>query len=293
MSVNGKYFIISKEDMAWGLYVPDCGFSIIQPGAAFSSVDHPQRYQLDWNAGRILHEYQIFYLYKGKGVFESTQSGSIRLLPGSLVLVYPGVRHRYRPIAPGEWYTYWAGFNGNFADQLVNNLPMTKSNPVLNIGYQDKLAKIFLDILETSQQEFTGYQQVLAGDLFRLFGWLRSLHRQKEFGNYDAHKIIQGAKTIMIRDNLNIQAEQIARDLNMGYSKFRKLFKEYTGLAPGQYLLQLRIKRAEQLLNEDKLSIKEISAHLGFESPQYFSRIFKKKTGNTPGNIKKKSVNLP
>jgi AraC-like DNA-binding protein len=74
----------------------------------------------------------------------------------------------------------------------------------------------------------------------------------------------------------------VARELNVSYSRFRALFRRCTGLSPAQYHLQLRIRRACELLEGSALRIKEVADRLGFESPYYFSRLFKKKTGVSP-----------
>ena len=65
------------------------------------------------------------------------------------------------------------------------------------------------------------------------------------------------------------------------------MFKKYTGVPPVQYHLDLKILRAkEMLLSTDKI-IKEISYDLGFQSIYYFSRVFKKKLGVSPSEIRK------
>ena len=72
----------------------------------------------------------------------------------------------------------------------------------------------------------------------------------------------------------------------MGYSSFRKLFKEYTGLAPTMYQHDLRLQRAKELLSTTDDSIKEIAYRLNFESPDYFSSKFKAKTGMKPSEFR-------
>ena len=76
--------------------------------------------------------------------------------------------------------------------------------------------------------------------------------------------------------------EDAAAGLYVSYAKFRRTFKAHTGLTPGQFHLQLRISRAKDLLTGTDLPVKQIALQLGFDSPYYFSRIFKKKTGHPP-----------
>lgn len=83
-----------------------------------------------------------------------------------------------------------------------------------------------------------------------------------------------------IESSMTIQ--DIAGILGMSYSSFRKLFKEYTGLSPASYFQDIKLQRAIDLLCKTDLSIKEIAYTLNFESPDYFSTQFKKKTGRRP-----------
>jgi AraC-like DNA-binding protein len=79
-----------------------------------------------------------------------------------------------------------------------------------------------------------------------------------------------------------LNVEELAASLNVGYSWFRRAFRDYTGLPPAQYHLQLRLHRACELLRATRLPIAAISDELGFETAEYFSRIFKVKHGCSP-----------
>ena len=74
--------------------------------------------------------------------------------------------------------------------------------------------------------------------------------------------------------------------MGISYSNFRKLFKEFTGIAPAMYQQELRLQRAKELLSATNLSIKEIAYRLNFESPDYFSSKFKSKTGRKPTDFR-------
>ena len=69
-----------------------------------------------------------------------------------------------------------------------------------------------------------------------------------------------------------------------GYSRARlfTLFKEHTGLAPNEYQQRLRIDSARQLLSSSDLGIRDIAKSCGFTDASYFSRAFRRMTGQTP-----------
>ena len=87
-----------------------------------------------------------------------------------------------------------------------------------------------------------------------------------------------------LESTLTIQ--QLAEELGVSYSNFRKLFKEHTGLSPATYQQDLRLQHAKELLTTTDMSIKEIAYRLNFDSPDYFSSKFKQKTGRKPSDLR-------
>ncbi|MDP2972627.1 MAG: AraC family transcriptional regulator, partial [Deltaproteobacteria bacterium] len=63
---------------------------------------------------------------------------------------------------------------------------------------------------------------------------------------------------------------------------FFRVFKETTGIRLQDYLIQTRLNKAKILLNDANLKIKQIAYKVGFRNPDYFCRLFKKKTGVSP-----------
>jgi AraC-like DNA-binding protein len=80
----------------------------------------------------------------------------------------------------------------------------------------------------------------------------------------------------------NIDPEELAMRLNISYSWFRKVFKDYTGYAPAKYFQELKLRKAKQLLAGTSQSVKEISFMLDYKSTEHFFSLFKKRTGFTP-----------
>ena len=64
---------------------------------------HPDHYQFHWASGRVLQEYQALYVLRGDGEFESRTVGNKKVLPGSVMLLFPGEWHRYRPRRAIGW----------------------------------------------------------------------------------------------------------------------------------------------------------------------------------------------
>ncbi|MCF6223155.1 MAG: AraC family transcriptional regulator [Flavobacteriaceae bacterium] len=283
-----QYFIASKFDREWGLNILNCGtlrYSLSDP------PQHPDSYQFTWKKGRMLHEYQLIYLVEGSGTFENTFVGKQKVMAGTMIMLHPKVWHRYRHKNMNVWNTYWVGFEGSILTSIIDKIGLTKENPTKFIGYNENIVKIYTDIISIGQQELAGYQQLMAGEVMKLLGHVFASKKRTEFNDHSVDIIIQQAKTLLTHRSSDYQMEYIANKLNMGYSKFRKLFKNYTGMSPGEFQMQHKIRRAEELLSFHQHSIKEIAFELGFESAQYFNRIFKKKIGMTPGEYRTTKLN--
>lgn len=79
-----------------------------------------------------------------------------------------------------------------------------------------------------------------------------------------------------------ISPEEVARRVNMSYSWFRKMFRDYTNLSPARYMQQLRLQEACRLLSGTSLSIKEIAFRINCGDASYFSNLFRRHLRMTP-----------
>ena len=81
----------------------------------------------------------------------------------------------------------------------------------------------------------------------------------------------------------------LAKLCNISEVHFRKLFNDEFDKSPKQYILDMRIQRAKQLLSDGVFKINAVSEECGFSSQYHFSRIFKQKTGMNPSEYNKKN----
>jgi transcriptional regulator GlxA family with amidase domain len=83
-----------------------------------------------------------------------------------------------------------------------------------------------------------------------------------------------------------LSVPQLARMVNLSASRFRALFLAQTGLAPGQYIQRVRLRRARLLLERTFLSVKEVMALVGYNDPSHFARDFSHEHGAPPSEIR-------
>lgn len=82
--------------------------------------------------------------------------------------------------------------------------------------------------------------------------------------------------------NPKLTNSDLARECIISEIYFRKIFTEKYKLSPKQYLIEVRINKAKQLLTDGFLKINAVASQCGFTNQYHFSRIFKEKTGFTP-----------
>jgi AraC-like DNA-binding protein len=285
-----KYFSVGAEDKDWGLYLTVAGKAHTAPQVEYPPATHPAGYQFHWEHGRILEEFQLNYVTEGGGVLEN-ESGKFPIKAGTLMIIRPGIRHRYRPARKTGWTEHYLGFDGPLARELFGKSIFSAQQSVLHTSIREELLDTYYKIFELAKKEEPGFQQVASGLIIKLMGHLIAFQKQRNFSGKKIEQIIQIAR-FQMRKNLESKLDlpQFAASQHIGYSYFRKMFKQYTGLSPHQYHLDLKLIRAKELLLTSDKSIKEISFELGFESIYYFSRLFKKKTGTNPSGLRKTMV---
>ncbi len=85
-----------------------------------------------------------------------------------------------------------------------------------------------------------------------------------------------------------ISAEKLAEQIGLSVSQFNRRFKKLFGIAPMQFVLRARVNAARTLLSKEKASLGEIALECGFYDQGQFGRIFKRETGLTPGEYRKR-----
>jgi AraC family transcriptional regulator len=80
----------------------------------------------------------------------------------------------------------------------------------------------------------------------------------------------------------NISLATLAQAVNVSPSQLTRLFKRATGVAPHQYLMNLRIERAKHLLLTSSMSMRDVATHTGFADQSHLNRHFKRVVGITP-----------
>ena len=288
---TSKYLVANPHDSLWGLTVSTVGYEEIAAGDEYPTHGHADGYYFHLDKGRILNEYQLLYITEGEGTFHSSSVKEARVGAGDVFLLFPGEWHSYHPDPRIGWKSYWIGFKGENMDRRVKHEFLSPQKPIYHIGYSSRFDDLFRYAFVTAREESAYVQQTLAGAVNLLIGMMYSLERNIQLNSNHEHVDMVNRARMRIRQSLDadLTIQQIAKEMGVSYSNFRKLFKEFAGVSPSLYQQDLRLQRAKELLTTTDMSIKQIAYQLRFESPDYFSSKFKIKTGMKPSEYREQS----
>ena len=167
--------------------------------------------------------------------------------------------------------------------------------------YSSRLDDPYLTMLEPSEQQLFGAEQLIKGYLEQLLILLvRRYTKSEAFFRLESPLVrkknnaeIHNRILLYLEQNVHnrLTIDQIAKDNLIGRSQLQKLFRDKNGCGIIEYFCQLKINEAKQLIRNNNLNFTQISDLLGYTSIHYFSRQFKKIVGMTPSEYAS-SINL-
>jgi len=263
-SSSFHYFPASPQDRAWGFYATSFGRVRVPPRAAYPPGGHPDSHRFDWSQGRTLRDYQLLYIHEGSGSFESSLGRERKITGGMAFLLFPGIWHRYRPEPTTGWRESWIELNGPYLDQLRSTGILDPHNPVYgrqDAGQVESLWRTADRLVRTKPSGFSVRLALLA---LQILTCLRtSFNRRPAAPRRIEHLVSQSQALLAENLQKGLSAEQIARQLGVGYSYFRREFKQQTGFSPKQYQMEIRHRSTKDMLLGSHLTITEISEQLG------------------------------
>ncbi|MDR1623392.1 MAG: AraC family transcriptional regulator [Tannerellaceae bacterium] len=283
------YLTTGQLDEEWGITVSTVGYQFIPPLSKYPLSQHPDSHNFSPQSGRVLKEYQLVYITKGEGFFESGSCRKQCVKAGTMILLFPDEWHSYYPCRETGWDEYWVGFKGIHIDNRVKKNFFIREEPLYKIGLSATIVSLYEDIMKFAAQEKAGYQQMISSIALHILGIVYYKARNNAFSNtYVADKVNEARILMKSRIESPSKPEDIAKQLGLGYSWFRRIFKEYTGISPAQYQLQQRLLKAKDLLANTQMNISEIAYALRFENVGQFSTFFKKREGVTPSEFRER-----
>lgn len=146
--------------------------------------------------------------------------------------------------------------------------------------------KIFDRIYRVQTEKGTAYEHEVKHLFYELIAMIEVEWGREEKKEIEC-QIDQAIKYIhegFMRADLSIAA--LAKSVNMSETYFRRQFRSATGMSPKEYVSDLRLRLALELLRSGYYSVAEVSQRCGFSSAYYFSAYMKRETGKSPHELR-------
>lgn len=236
-----------------------------------------------FNCYRDRRDYQMLYVANGQAYF-TVDGTEHTVTAGQLVLYRPGDYQAYHYHAADRTQVYWLHFTGAQAAALVP----TDMPRLMTVGSVTQMTRLWELIIEELQQQREGFEELCALYLQEMLLLMqRRLHNTGDAAE-TMRAEISAARTYFAehyRESINVRAYAAERHFTVGW--FIREFRRYVGVTPLQYVIDLRMARAQELLSHSDCPIAQIAALVGYDNPLYFSRLFRGRTGMSPLQYRK------
>jgi len=272
------YFVQPQFDEIKLLY---CGFQKCKPHHSFGPA--------------MRNHFFYHFIVSGSGTVKSDQA-SFKLTEGSGFLVYPNQVIYYEADALMPWEYMWVAFSGTKAAQLVSKTIFIPEIPITKHDNPEKIQKIMNSIIHCAHERSFKSLACAMGFFCMLISELsadgsvkpKQMSRKKIIKTNDYLK--EALHYIKTNYTKEISVSMIAQHIGLDKSYLIRLFKEKYGTTPTAFLQRYRLNIAYYLLQHTTLSIKQISAAVGFSDQLYFSKCFKRYYTKSPTDIRKEAL---
>lgn len=173
----------------------------------------------------------------------------------------------------------------------------TGSFPVINFTCADILCDTVISLpIDNSKSYMKDFNRLQSLSLFgenrteMMSIFYHMLHRLSS-QNSSCQVILPAIKYLENNyQNPNLTNKKLAEQCKLSEVYFRRVFTNYYNMSPKQFLIDIRINKAKQLLSEGAMKINVIASNCGFSNQYHFCRIFKEKTGLTPTEYMKQNT---
>ena len=181
---------------------------------------------------------------------------------------------------------YWIHFTGNAVEQVVAEAGLVPGTVyTLQEAQMPLLRRSFERLFREFILREPGWNNMAVSQLLAILTHLGRGIREENGSttNQNLRTLLNRVVVYMhYHYSENITIPQLGRQINLTERRFRKLFHDAYGISPSEYLINLRLTNAQQLLQDSSLSIAEVAEACGYADPLYFSRLFHKKIGVSP-----------
>lgn len=231
-----------------------------------------------------IDDYQILYTMSGKGtaIFDGEE---VELGENTVFYLPPYTTHEYYAVGD-EWETLWITFNGSGVESLMGDKSI-----VCEWKGEREFKKLYEKIWEAKN---TVNLKECSISLYKLLLDFKEFSDEAIMQKRQArNKLYPALKYINEHYCEDIELNKLSEMIGITQSHFCRIFKNFTGVKPMEYITKMRIAKAKMIiLNMPELSVSDVGEAVGYQSESYFIKQFRNYEGVTPSCFRKRTCNL-
>jgi len=233
---------------------------------------------------RVLPNYKMVLVIEGSGFFRLRGQDKL-VRAGDLFFCFPDVIHHYFANPSDPWTIKWFSFNGSSCDQIMRSLGATPQDPIFTDCMTGRLLGFVNEIIEGMKRDNT-HTYAAIGYSYLFFDELLTIRNNEGLASESEvadNELLEKIKRFVQLNYANaLSVDVIAAHLNYSRSFISHFFKQHVGISLPQFVNELRIRRACELLTDTDLSNEQIAMSVGYSDTLYFIKVFKRQTQMTP-----------
>lgn len=236
----------------------------------------PNPYPRPSNGLILLTEGSIKYYFENETV--TANAGDLLLFPKGLN--YSGVKLK------DEINSFFVVDFFTACDREVYDFPLPL---VLKLNHYDEIKRRFSELVELYKNGGITRKLQCKSKLYELFSNIIYDCVGDDLCGGDIQKF--GEITEYIRSNyadMSLAVPSVCKNFYVSESSLRRMFSKNCGMSPVKYINNIRINAAKNMLTYDNIPISDVALKCGFSSLYYFSRLFKRSTGLSPSEYRKR-----
>ena len=230
----------------------------------------------------------IEFVSRGVGTLTLAQK-QFDLRPGTVFVYGPGTHHRIRTSPDHAMEKYFVAFEGGA--ELMRECHILPGT-VLQAMHPEQIQQIFDDLIAHGRSDHANRARMCQIALQYLVMKMADDAVPHGPANTAAVATYQRCREFIEAHYLHVHSlTEVAAGCHVDSAYLCRLFKRFRRQTPFQYLQNLKMNRAVELLQDGKRSVKQAAQELGFSDPYNFSRAFKRIFGIAPQHMQKREGN--
>jgi AraC-like DNA-binding protein len=242
--------------------------------------------------------YAVYIVLQGKGVY-AVSGKEFPASEGDCFVLYPGTRIKCAADKKDPWALVMVNFDGADAKFILETAKFSPEKPLHH--HKEHITNEVIQLI-------SGFYRFRGGDIYHAIASTAMLYLLLGFlvknqenpvsvsipSNWASAAHFNKARDFIMENySRNITIGDIASHVGLSRSRLYRIFLQQASVSPHQYLTEIRVQEAHDLLKKHGSTIGDIARAVGIENPLYFSTLFKRFTGETPSGFMKKTGSDP